>query len=91
MCSTTNLGLVKSLGADFAIDYTKENFTRRNATYDVIFDTVAKLPKAQAKKALKKGGKYLNVLTHSGSAENIEDLIFLKKLVDTCLALSDNA
>jgi len=82
VCSSTNLELVKSLGADSVIDYTRDDFTKNTETYDVIFDTVAKIPSSRAKKALKKAGIYLNVLTHSGSGENIEDLIFLKKLIE---------
>ena len=41
-----------------------------------------KIPSSQAKKALKKGGVYINVLKHSGSGEDINDLIFLKKLIE---------
>ncbi|MBN2348021.1 MAG: NAD(P)-dependent alcohol dehydrogenase [Bacteroidales bacterium] len=82
VCSTTNLEMVKSLGADRVIDYTKEDFTQSGETYDVIFDTVAKISSLQGKKALKKKGKYLNVHTSSHDGEKIEDLIFLKGLIE---------
>ena len=82
VCSTTNLELVQSLGAHRVIDYTQEDFTQSNETYDVIFDAVGKISLSRAKKALKKTGVYLNVHTDSGGAEKTEDLNFLKELVE---------
>ncbi len=82
VCSTTNLELVKSLGADQVIDYTQEDFTQSGETYDVIFDAVGKLPSSQGKKALKKTGIYLNVHTASDGGNNVENLIFLKELIE---------
>lgn len=82
VCSTSNLELVRSLGADTVIDYTYEDFTSNTKTYDLIFDAVAKIPSSQAKRSLKQGGTYINVLKHSGNGEDINDLIFLKKLVE---------
>ena len=60
VCSTANLEMVKSLGADQVIDYTKEDFSSREERYDVIFDTVAKFPKSQYSKALAPNGTYRN-------------------------------
>jgi len=84
VCSTTNLEMVKSLGADKVIDYTKEDFTQTGELYDVVFDAVAKFPSSKAKKALKKGGIYLNVNKDSGSGKDIEkeDFLFLKEVIE---------
>jgi len=83
VCSGRNIELVKSLGADKVIDYTQEDFAQNRVTYDVIFDAVAKISQAHGKKALKKNGIYLNVHTSSGrGAEKIEELLFLKKLIE---------
>jgi len=71
VCSTKNIELVKSLGADKVVDYTKEDFTRNGDTYDIIFDTVGKSSFASCRKALKSNGKYVatlmtfNVILHS--------------------------
>jgi NADPH2:quinone reductase len=59
VCSTTNLELVKSLGADKVIDYTKKDFTKNGQTYDIIFDTVGKSSFSNCKGSLKKNGQYL--------------------------------
>ncbi|MBE2222698.1 MAG: NAD(P)-dependent alcohol dehydrogenase [Anaerolineae bacterium] len=82
VCSTANIEMVKSLGADHVVDYTKEDFTQRGETYDVIFDAVGKFPPKQAKKVLKKNGTYLNVHTSANGKEKVEDLIFLTELVE---------
>ncbi len=82
VCSGANAELVRSLGASRVIDYTREDFTRNGAIYDVVFDAVGKLPPAHAKKALKPTGTYINVLTDSGRGEKPEHLIFLKELIE---------
>ncbi len=60
VCSNSNIELVKSLGADEVIDYTKEDFTKNGQLYDVIFDTVGKRSFPQCKNALKPGGIFLD-------------------------------
>ena len=59
VCSTTNVEMVKSLGADAVVDYQQEDFTRSGQTYDVIFDTVGKTTFSHARSALKPNGIYL--------------------------------
>jgi NADPH:quinone reductase-like Zn-dependent oxidoreductase len=61
VCSTTNVELVRSLGADQVIDYTVEDFSKNGETYDVIFEAVDKSSFSACMKALKKEGIYLNV------------------------------
>ncbi len=59
VCSTTNLEMVKSLGADKVIDYTKEDFTKSGQTYDIIYETVGKSSFSRNMSSLKKNGTYL--------------------------------
>jgi NADPH:quinone reductase-like Zn-dependent oxidoreductase len=62
VCSTRNLELVRSLGADEVVDYTKEDFTTRGQVYDVIFDAAAKSSFSRCKDSLKENGLYLVTL-----------------------------
>jgi NADPH:quinone reductase-like Zn-dependent oxidoreductase len=80
VCSSANLEMVRSLGADKVIDYTKEDFAHSGETYDVIFDAVVKLPSARAKLALNETGVYLSISKQSG--EKTEDLVYLKELIE---------
>lgn len=83
VCSTTNIELVKSIGADKVIDYTKMDFTKSGEVYDVIYDAVGKIAAAKRKRSLTKTGKYFNVLTMSGNIKlKIDDLYALKKLCE---------
>lgn len=81
VCSTSNIELVKSLGADQVIDYTKQDFTNTDIQYDVIFDAVGKTSRTVCKKLLKPGGKFLTVWGGS-SKTSPGDLIFLKELIE---------
>ena len=97
VCSTANLDLVKSLGADRVIDYTKEDFTS-SGPYDLIYHTVGKLSFSRGVKALKKGGVYVSALLLAPSLRRlraggrkviggiakvkVEDMVFLKELVE---------
>ena len=80
ICSTANMELVKSLAADHVIDYTKEDFTKSGQVYDVIFDAVRKTSLSRSKGALKEKGIYLSV--RSSTSETIENLLFLKELIE---------
>jgi NADPH:quinone reductase-like Zn-dependent oxidoreductase len=101
VCSTTNMEMVKSLGADKVIDYTKEDFTKRGQTYDIIYDTVIKTSFSRCKSSLKRRSVYLTndwpllqvqalwasvvgskKVIFGIASQNIEDLIFLKELIE---------
>lgn len=58
VCDTKNVALVKSLGADIVIDYTKQDFTKTSETFDVVYDTVGKSSFGQCKPLLKERGIY---------------------------------
>ena len=62
VCSTRNLDLVQSLGADTVIDYTKEDFTQSGQTYDLIFDAVGKSTFSKCKSSLNQAGVYVSTM-----------------------------
>jgi NADPH:quinone reductase-like Zn-dependent oxidoreductase len=66
VCSSANVELVKSLGADKVIDYTKQDFTQNGERYDIIFDTAAKSSFSQCKDSLAQGGIFLAVKLSPG-------------------------
>ncbi len=98
VCSSANMEMVKTLGADKVIDYTKEDFTESGQTYDIIFDTVIKTSFSSCKSSLKSRGIFITVdypillsLWTSifcsrkvifGIANKIEDLTFLRELIE---------
>jgi NADPH:quinone reductase-like Zn-dependent oxidoreductase len=84
VCSTTNLDMVKSIGADHVIDYTKKDFTESNTLYDIIFDAVGKMmtkiPASRFKKILKHNGTFVSVeMSHKDQAE---DLDLLREIIE---------
>lgn len=83
VCSTANMEMLRTLGADKVIDYLKEDFTQSGELYDFIFDSVGKIPASKPKKSLAKSGVYLNIMAMSNNFKlMVEDLIYLKKLCE---------
>ena len=82
MCSTANLDMLRSLGVEEVIDYTTTDFSRPGRTWDAVFDAVAKLDRADCKRALVSGGQYLSV-HHASDDITSDDLDFLRKLAES--------
>jgi len=80
VCSTANLEMVKSLGADNVVDYTKEDFTKSGPIYDIVFEAVGKISASRCKTVLKKNGTYLS--SANITKEITENLIFLKEIIE---------
>lgn len=80
VCSTPNVHLVKSLGADTVVDYLKEDFTKTDSKYDVVFDAVGKTSRSACKKLLKPNGRYATVKGSPKPGHN--DLLFLRELIE---------
>jgi NADPH:quinone reductase-like Zn-dependent oxidoreductase len=61
VCSSANLALVRSLGADEVLDYTREDFSSRGRVYDVVYDAVGRSGFSRSVRSLKPGGRYVRV------------------------------
>ncbi len=79
--STANRALVKSLGADHAIDYTREDFSTHQGRYDIIFDTVAKFLKSDYSQVLTPTGTYVTIAGLE-TKEQLDNLLFIKELIE---------
>jgi NADPH:quinone reductase-like Zn-dependent oxidoreductase len=80
VCSTTNLDLVRSLGADEVIDYTKENFAEKDVRYDLVFDAVGKTSRSKCRKALTKDGQFVSI--HGSEKFTLDTLDVLRELIE---------
>ena len=75
VCSTANLDLVKSLGADDVIDYTKEDFSRDGRIYDMVVETVGKAGYSRCLRSLKRGGPLVLITISSGLGSILGDIV----------------
>jgi len=97
VCSTRNLDMVRSIGADHVIDYTQEDFTQSEQRYDLILDIVANRSISDYTRALTLKGNYVAVafnvralISLTGSKRvsqlshepNVKDLVFMKELIE---------
>jgi len=85
VCSTRNLEMVRSLGAERVLDYTAPDFELPARAFDVVFDAVGKLPRNVARLALKPSGTYLNIHKDSGGISDPfepQDMLYLKHLAE---------
>ena len=83
VCSSTNVELMKSLGADFVIDYTQEDFTMNGKKYDIVFDTVGKSSLRKALKSLSDNGHLLLASAGIGTmiGGSVRSMFIKKKIV----------
>ena len=80
VCSTRNVELVRTLGADQVIDYTQEDFTRNGKRYDVIFDAVGKISFRRCRRSLRSGGTFVD--TDLGFLANVPLLLLATRWSD---------
>jgi NADPH:quinone reductase-like Zn-dependent oxidoreductase len=79
VCNTKNVELVRSLGADEVVDYTREDFTKNGQTYDVIFDAVGKHSFRRCRRSLKPGGMFIE--TDGGFLWHVPFLVLLTRWI----------
>lgn len=77
VCSTANVALVRSLGADVVIDYTKEDFTRSGLAYDIVFDAIGKSSFSRCRNILTENGVYMTTVPSPNAL--FRKLFFSKK------------
>jgi len=97
VCSTKNMDMVRSIGADHVIDYTKEDFTQKEQRYDLILDIVANRSVSDYARALSPNGRYVAVAFKPGAMfarngdkkviqlshePNVTDLAYMKELIE---------
>jgi NADPH:quinone reductase-like Zn-dependent oxidoreductase len=80
VCSTGNIDLVRSLGPDVVIDYTREDFTTNGKRYDVIFDAVGRTSFRRCRRSLKSGGTFVD--TDLGFLANVPLLLLATRWSD---------
>ena len=79
VCSTANVPLVQSLGAEEVVDYTKQDFAEVGHSYDIVFDAVGKSSPKRSKSVLSPGGSFVSI--RSSTKEKKEDLLLLRDLL----------
>ena len=98
VCSGANIDMVKSLGADTAVDYKNQDYSLLEQKFDIVFDAVGKTSKAKARRILKTGGYYVSVKALTSPAqEHLEELCELaeegkiRPFIDRIFPLADTA
>ncbi|MBL7897483.1 MAG: NAD(P)-dependent alcohol dehydrogenase [Crocinitomicaceae bacterium] len=81
VCSKRNIDLIKSLGADYAVDYTKTDIRTLNEKFDIVFDAVGKISKSDCRKIKSANGKFVSVRSQTRPAK--KDLHFIKELIES--------
>ena len=83
VCSSVNVELVRSLGADRVFDYTREDFARNGGKYDIVFDAAGKAIRSECNRALAPGGMFVSVISSGHVDMRLEDLDFVFDLAGT--------